>query len=251
MALSTYSLVDGQVLDGNAITSIKSVATNVYFYTDKITGYVYWLAGSIFVNGVAYVLSAGNSGISQTNKLIKATLADVGNTASISFITVTERITSNSDFLLGYVDSSSRLYLYSSTAQPNLSGYTYTVATDNINVNGEGYFLSASAFAEKGVKISSSGGSGQGSYVYATTSLTVTIDGTVTKTETNTNNARPLGANDSYHTAVCSLTDYNALTKFNNNLTVSINAAVGISGSPYSQDNINSFVKKNIVYVIK
>lgn len=229
-------------VDGNAFSAgevkPKTVAIkNLNMYTTKSDGYVRWLAGHIVVNGVEYAVSASNSGASKTDKLIVATLTDGANTAAFTFVATSTTITANNEVLIGYVDASSRLTLFSASAQPDLSGYTLTVSTTDINVNGEGYFCSAFAWAV----ITGRGVSGETGTANA--GLNISVDSTTIFNTTNSHTSSTSQVDDTS----CAVQQFAALTKFNSNLTVTLTATTSNTLSTAS----NASTYKHVVYLVK
>jgi hypothetical protein len=219
----------------------KTIAIkNLNMYTVKSTGYVYWLAGHIVVNGVEYAVSASNSGASKTDKLIVATLTDGANTAAFTFVATSSTITAANEVLIGYVDASSRLTLFSATAQPNFSGYTFTKATANINVNGEGYLLSAQAFG-----FSAATGFGSGPTASTQARIQISIDGSSVDDENNSH-SHSMSANGatacSFSGAIVPFT-----MKFNSNLTITFTTSAGTSGG----SDATSTSRSTIYYLVK
>lgn len=229
--------IDGDALSAGEVLYKTVAVKNVNMYTTKSDGFVRWLAGHIVVNGVEYSLAAGNSGASQTDKLIIATLTDGANTAAISFSATNTTITENNKVLLGYVDATSRLTLYSAGAQPNLSGYTLTTSIADINVNGEGYFCSAFAWA----MITGRGVGGETGIANA--GLNITIDGTNIFNTTNSHTSSGNTIDD----AACAVNQYGALVKFNSNLTVTLTATTSSTLSSGS----NASTYKHVIYFVK
>lgn len=201
------------------------------FRTVKSTGYVYWDTGKIRVGNLVYDITGSNSGASKTDKLIIAVLDSGTSTATITFQATNYTFIAD-EIVLGYVDSSSRLYLFGQSNQPNYSGYTLTTATASINVNGEGYFLGAYA---------NSFGKNDGYSITATASIVVSIDGTEVY---NNSDSHSVSASNAGGKFVSASNFFVGPIKFNSNLTITITADV--SGSVDYEHNV-----KKIDYYLK
>lgn len=81
-------------------TSFRSIPT---------TGFVYWTAGTIYYDGSAFTLAAGNSGADWKNKIIVATLT--GGAATLSAFNFTNRIQDETQVKIGHIESDGMIRL--------------------------------------------------------------------------------------------------------------------------------------------
>lgn len=229
MTEGTFPKTDGDVAYASEINNLRNVnlmlVQALNFRTVKSTGYVYWDTGKIRVGNKVYDITGSNSGASKTDKLIIATLDSSLNTAVIDFEATNYTFVAD-EIVLGYVDASSRLYLFGQGGLLSFDGYTFTkfestTADTGINVNGEGYFLSVMSYCKETEP--------QGvATAQARTQLTLTIDTNVLAT-TDTN------ITDEYTASLSGLqvglgpiaiSHIQGPIKFNSNLTVGVNHTI-------------------------
>lgn len=237
MTEDKFSKIDGDPLYASVINNFRNanllMVQTLNFRTVKSTGYVYWDTGKIRVGNIVYDITGDNSGESKTDKLIIAVLDSSTETATISFEDGDYTFSSSDDeILLGYVDNSSRLYMFGQENQPNYSGYTLVKSGGSVNVDGEGYFLGAVAYRFTSTYQSSN----------VSTSLSLSIDGTsITSDSKYMSSSGSCGSigKDGTAVAICNLS---GPYKFNSNLTVSHSSSGGSCDTDY---------KASVYYYIK